>query len=492
MRWLAGILSAVWIGLSSAAAEERIALVVGNSDYAAVSPLDNPAHDAALIAGALEAAGFQVRALIDSPQSEMKRAIADFGQALRQAGPETTGLFYYAGHGVQSFGVNYLLPVDAQLSDAADLDLVAVSAESILRQMSSARNRTNIVILDACRNNPFAAVPELNDSGLAEMKAPRGTFLAYATAPGEVALDGTEGNSPFTKVLAEAIPRPGLPIEQLFKGVRIDVVAATGGMQTPWDASSLTSEFSFTPAAPSPRPAEMTATALWQSVAATRDPVQVMLFLRGYPDSVYRAEAEALLASLMADELQRVVPAPTALPPAQGGLPGGADPAAAERMLFDAAQGAGDLAGWERYLRAYPQGTFVEIAEEEIAALSGAGRAAAPAAAAPVAALPAPAIDPGTVSFTAPLTSGGPGIEGHSLAELISGTPLYPPIEGLPDEMWKGQSCASCHQWTEAALCDQGKAYLGPNFARGLALMHPLGPGLKQNLRAWAEGGCRQ
>ena len=150
----------------------------------------------------------------------MKRAIAQFGRELRKAGGDATGLFYYAGHGVQSFGNNYLLPVDVSLSDAADLDLVAVEAQSVLRQMASARNRTNIVILDACRNNPFSEIPELDDNGLAEMKAPTGTFLAYATAPGGVALDGLGGNSPFTQAVVEQIVEPGQPIEQLFEQVR--------------------------------------------------------------------------------------------------------------------------------------------------------------------------------------------------------------------------------------------------------------------------------
>ncbi|WP_368075922.1 caspase domain-containing protein [Leisingera sp. NJS201] len=171
-------------------AEERLALVIGNSAYGSVSPLDNPVRDARLIAQTLEGLGFDVTLAADTRQIEMKRAIGQFGRKLRGAGDDATGLFYYAGHGVQSFGSNYLLPVDVALADAADLDLMAVEAQSVLRQMASARNRTNIVILDACRNNPFEAVADLNESGLAEMKAPTGTFLAYATAPGDVALDG--------------------------------------------------------------------------------------------------------------------------------------------------------------------------------------------------------------------------------------------------------------------------------------------------------------
>ncbi|MDT8857503.1 caspase family protein [Paracoccaceae bacterium Fryx2] len=263
-----------------ALAEPRFALVIGNGAYQAVAPLDNAVADAQLMAGTLERKGFTVTLLIDTGQADLKRGIGQFGRQLREAGADATGLFYYAGHGVQSFGANYLLPVDASLTDAADLGLVGVPADAILRQMYSARNKTNIVILDACRNNPFAAIPDLGDNGLAEMKAPTGTYLAYSTAPGAVALDGADGNSPFTRALAAEIDSPGAPIEQVFKQTRVAVLAATNGLQTPWDTSSLTASFSFTPAVVL-SPEELAARQLWDSVRESRDPVQIMLFLRG-------------------------------------------------------------------------------------------------------------------------------------------------------------------------------------------------------------------
>lgn len=185
---------------------------------------------------------------------------------------------------MQSFGKNYLLPVDASLADAADLDFVALEAASVLRQMASARNRTNIVIFDACRNNPFEEIAALNDNGLAEMKAPRGTYLAYATEPGGVALDGLDGNSPFT--------------------------------------------------------------------------------------------------------------------------------------------------------------------------------------------------------------SGPPEIAGKTIAEVVALSPLFSPIEGIPDELWKGQRCSNCHQWTRDALCTQANSYLTENAARSLAKEHPFGGPFKGSLRNWAQGGC--
>ena len=262
----------MWLGVAvaPAAAEPRIALVVGNGGYSAVGGLTNPVSDAELMAGTLEGLGFQVTLLRDGTKAAMSTAVGEFGAALREAGPEATGLFYYAGHGVQSFQRNYLLPVDASLSNAADLDLVAVDAESVLRQMASARNKTNIFILDACRNNPFIDIPDLGDNGLAEMKAPTGTFLAYATAPREVALDGADGHSPFTKALAAMMVTQGMAIEQVFKEVRVAVLDVTGGQQTPWDTSSLTEDFSFAPAASDEEH-------LWATVSTSRDPVQIKL-----------------------------------------------------------------------------------------------------------------------------------------------------------------------------------------------------------------------
>ncbi len=473
-----------------AQAEDRIALVVGNSSYGSVTQLDNPSRDAALIGETLENLGFKVTLLIDATQIDLKRGIGQFGRALREAGPDATGLFYYAGHGVQSFGTNYLLPVDASLSDAADLSLVAVEAESVLRQMFSARNRTNIVVLDACRNNPFENIPAFNDNGLAEMNAPTGTFLAYATAPGAVALDGLDDNSPFTQSLAAKMQMPGVPIEQMFKQVRVDVLEQTRGLQTPWDTSSLTSDFVF--AAAEPISAEdLAEQQLWNSVQATRDPVQVMLFLRAYPNSSFEPAARALLSEVMEAELSGGTTAPAApAPVAQG-------PSEREKQMFEAAQTAASIAGFEAYLQEFPQGVFSEFAQNEIAALRddaskdpvGEGVTPAPEPAPKVVqAAPEPQ---GAVTFNSPLTIGTEAVIGKSIASLVEGAPLFPPIEGLPEEFWKDKSCSTCHEWTRDRLCEQANVYLSLNAQRSLDKQHPYGGSLKQNLKAWAAGDCQ-
>lgn len=239
-----------WGLTQPAAAEPRVALVIGNGAYGAeLGTLPNPQADAKLIARTLGAAGFDVIALTDADLKSMKRAISDFGQRLTAAGPEATGLFYYAGHGVQIGGVNYLVPLAATLATEADAEMEAVNADWVLKQMEFAGNKVNIVVLDACRNNPLPRSLRSVGQGLARMDAPTGSFIAYATAPGEVARDGSNGNSPYSKALAEAIAGPRVPIEEMFRNVRVAVMAATEKQQVPWDSSSLTGAFYFQPGA---------------------------------------------------------------------------------------------------------------------------------------------------------------------------------------------------------------------------------------------------
>lgn len=466
-------------------AQDRLALVVGNASYQSVSTLKNATSDAILVAQSLEASGFTVTLVTDADQTAMTRAVAQFGRALRQAGPEATGLFYYAGHGVQSFGRNYLLPVDTELSDPADLDFVALEAQSVLRQMDSANNRTNIVILDACRNNPFDDIPDFGESGLAEMKAPTGTFLAYATEPNAVALDGSGDNSPFSAALAREMSVPGRTIEDVFREVRIDVINQTNKAQTPWDTSSLTVEFSFVETEPVD-PAAVAAQQLWASVKATNDPVQVMLYLRGYPSSPFGDEARSLLTDLLAGELNVATPAPPEPP----------EVSPAEEEMIARAQTSGELADYEAYLAQFPSGVFAEFARSEIATQ----QARDPIADEPsdvVAAAPAPKVaEPmieaplGDIAFDTPLVSQLPEINGRTIAELIDGSPLFPPIEGIPDELWKGQACSNCHNWSRDALCTQATVYLGTSAQRSLKKEHPYGGEFKSAMRKWAENDC--
>jgi hypothetical protein len=173
----------------------------------------------------------------------MKRAIRSFGEQLR--GSDGIGLFYYAGHGVQVKGVNYLIPVGATVNTEEEVEYEGIDVGLVLAQMESAKNKLNIVILDACRNNPFARSFRSADKGLASIDAPSGTLLAYSTAPGSVASDGTGRNGLYTQELLKQMQTSGLSIEDVFKRVRVSVRGLTQDKQTPWESSSLTGDFYF-------------------------------------------------------------------------------------------------------------------------------------------------------------------------------------------------------------------------------------------------------
>jgi cyclophilin family peptidyl-prolyl cis-trans isomerase len=219
-------------------AEKRVALVIGNSAYQNVTPLDNPRNDARLIAATLAGLGFTLvggGAQLDLDKARLETAIQDFGRIL--PGSEVA-MFYYAGHGVQLRGSNYLVPVGANPTREADVDFQMIDVASVLRQMEGSA-KLNLVVLDACRNNPFGS-RGLRSSlgGLAQIQAPEGTLISYATQPGSVAFDGAGGNSPYSKALAETIKKPGLGIFDAFNQVGLSVKKATGGSQQPWVSSS--------------------------------------------------------------------------------------------------------------------------------------------------------------------------------------------------------------------------------------------------------------
>jgi uncharacterized caspase-like protein len=223
----------------AAGGENRIALVIGNSAYKS-APLKNPAKDARDMAALLKSLGFAVTLKVDAGQKEMEEAVRQFGLDLRQGG---VGLFYFAGHGLQVAGSNYLVPVDAKIQSESDVRFECVDAGRVLGKMEDAGNTLNIVVLDACRNNPFSRGFRSAERGLAEMRAPTGSLIAYATAPGSVASDGSGDNGIYTKHLLQTMRTPGLPITDVFMRVRMGVVAETGKKQVPWESSSLTGYF---------------------------------------------------------------------------------------------------------------------------------------------------------------------------------------------------------------------------------------------------------
>jgi len=222
--------------------EKRVALVIGNGAYKE-SPLKNPPNDARSMAATLKSLGFSVTTKIDVAKKEMRNALNAFGEEIRNGG---VGLFYYAGHGIQSNGRNYFIPINASIQSEGDVEDEAVSADQVLSRMADAHNRMNIVILDACRNNPFASSFRSAARGLATISsAPAGTFIAYSTAPGSVAADGEGSNGLYTQQLINSIKTPGVSLEQVFKTVLTNVKQASAGKQVPWTASSVEGEFFF-------------------------------------------------------------------------------------------------------------------------------------------------------------------------------------------------------------------------------------------------------
>jgi len=225
--------------LGSSDFSNRTALVIGNSNYR-TGALRNPVNDAQDISRRLKDAGFKVVLLRNAKQRAIEDGVHRLGMALRQGG---VGIFYYAGHAMQVDGRNYLIPIGANIRTEADIRYEAVDVGRILGTMEGANNNLNIVMLDACRNNPFARSFRSASRGLAIMDAPKGSLIAYSTSPGDVAEDGRGRNGTYTKHLLRHMLTPGVTIEDVLKRVRIDVSEETAGRQVPWESSSLTGYF---------------------------------------------------------------------------------------------------------------------------------------------------------------------------------------------------------------------------------------------------------
>ena len=298
LRLFGAICLIVGLWLTPASAERRIALVVGNSDYQHVGKLANPRNDAEDLSLHLESLGFEVMGGTDLDRRSLVEQLIKFGRA---AGSADVALFFYAGHGIQVGGQNYLVPVDAMVEYEAEADISLVSLSGVLQQMERG-SETNLIFLDACRNNPFADELARSENrsaqsiskGLGRVQSGSGTFIAFATQPDAVASDGQGRNSPFTGALLKHISVPGQSISDLMIEVRNDVMASTGGKQVPWDSSSLTGRFEFAAQrqqsasrqAPPAASADSEKDAYQQAVEVGSCGA-LEAFVRRYPDSFY-------------------------------------------------------------------------------------------------------------------------------------------------------------------------------------------------------------
>jgi hypothetical protein len=436
VRFLALIFTLVISAASSAHAEKRVALVIGNSAYAKVSALPNPANDAKALGELLTNAGLDVVVTkTDLDLTSMRRTLREFADLARDA---DVVIVFYAGHGIEVNGINYLVPVDAVLERDIDVEDETISLDRITRIIEPARH-LRMVILDACRDNPFASgmkrtianrsigrgLAQVDVSGVAD------TLVAFAAKAGSTAADGDGAHSPFTAALLRHLATPGLDVRLALGRVRDDVVATTGGRQEPFVYSSLggaevalASETKS--AAIAVAPASESAAQVWTETKNTQNPALLEMFIDRFGDGFYAALARDRL-----EELKKGQTAPSATGSSNSSI---------------------DLA-----MRSVPS--------------------------------PPPVTTDDIVRFDVPLTTGPMPINGHSLAELIHGTPLFPPIQGLEESVWKKQ-CTSCHQWTQKTLCDQAAVYV-KNPKAALRVPHPYGGPEKVAMIQWAKTGCQ-
>ena len=355
-----------------AAKNQRVALVLGNANYKD-APLVNPVNDARAISAALQEAGFTVILRENTDQRGMLAALREFGDKLRGGG---TGLFYYAGHGMQIKGRNYLIPVGANVEREDEVAYSAVDAQAVLDKMEAAGNAANIMILDACRNNPFTRSSRSGQAGLAQMDAPVGTLVAFATSPGMVASDGAGANGLYTQHLLTAMRQNGSKVEDVFKQVRANVRRDSQGKQVPWESTSMEGDFYFRGGA-----SVATATAvdssiavenaLWDAVKNSTLPIELRAYLNRFPAGRYAADARARLAKLQ--------PAVVAATPAAPSTPAAVRPAPAVAVRPDVPDASND------------DQAAIDRRTNELLASLGTEVVKAPIASAPAAARPVPA-----------------------------------------------------------------------------------------------------
>ncbi len=344
--------------------QKRVALVIGNAAYQGTSPLRNPVNDAHAMSDALNKLGFQVIEVTDASQKEMNRAIADFGSKLNA---DTAALFFYAGHGLQVKNKNYLVPVDAQINGEAGVRAETVDVDTVMDQLNV--SSLSIVILDACRNNPFERSFRKMGGGLAQMDAPKGSFIAYATAPGKTAADGDGKNGLFTQELLKQINSPGLSLEGVFKRVRANVSKSTGDAQMPWDSSSMTGDFYFKPGdgtqvaslVPVAVPTQPLAHIKtrdeieqdsWGSVQGSGNIASVQEYLKQYPKGRFAGQARILIANLKGGASRPVEPVAI--------NSGRSD---AESDLWGEVQKGNSIEDYRAYLSQYPKGKYAVLAK---------------------------------------------------------------------------------------------------------------------------------
>jgi len=345
--------------------EKRVALVIGNSTYRNVPALTNPTNDAGDVAIAFERLGFMVRRITNGTYEDMRRGLLEFGRQVRGA---DIAVVFYAGHGIEVGGENWLIPIDAELRSDIDVDHEAMGLRSVLPAVESA-GKLGLVILDACRNNPFAAKMQRTirtravSRGLASVEPTGNVLVAYSAKDGTTAADGDGRNSPFTSSLLKHLETPGLEINFLFRNVRDDVITSTKREQQPFIYGSLSREAIYLKAAPppivvaplppGPGPDEIT----WTLLKETSDPAALKRFVEQFPTSKLRSQAETRIAALTAEALKKAATAPPPGPPP-------------DELAWNFLKGTNDAAALKRFVEQFPQSARRAEAESRIAAIT--------------------------------------------------------------------------------------------------------------------------
>lgn len=334
------VAATLWVTQAEA---RRVALVVGNSDYENFPALTNPANDAGDIARKLQGMGFEVILGLDVGRDAFQSALLKFAKEIEGA---DASLLFYAGHGVQIDDVNYLIPVDADLAQGANISGQAIAVDRIVSLMNEYTD-TSLIFLDACRNNPLSNNSSgAATAGLARVRAEGGSYIAFATAPGSVAFDGAGRNSPFSAALLKHIDTPNIDVRLMMSDVRQDVFEATEQSQLPWENNSLIGRFYFRQDDSLERldQNQRDETTAWKALAASTAREDFAAFLRDFPDGAFAPVAKLKIAALdQLDEKESV-----------------------EREAFIKARAGNSEEGWKDFIASHPGGIFAELAQEEL------------------------------------------------------------------------------------------------------------------------------
>lgn len=454
--------AALLMTASAVSAQEKIALVISNSEYRLI-PSHETAHDTTLsVVSELEAKGFQVTLVHNTTLGFHTFNFNNYQARLQAAADGSVGVVYYAGHGVSQDGVNFLLPVDIASDGTGSLATTAIDAASLIPDLSGETGKQAYVIIDCCVANPL----DPDAAGLVAMAPTEGARVVFAAPEGEVlepdasftldlitalapadatlesALDQVDPTMPVTAEPVVEDPAPvetpepdavadAAPVEEITPEVAevVEEVAPPIVEETVAAAEAVTED---TAEAPSDVPTE---TSAWDATKESMSSADLIAFLGQYPNGAFADEAKGLLVQVLAAEQSDT---PLSVP--------------VEAIVADSSDIAADIAA--------------DVSD---------------------AAAPTP---PVLVTYSTPLVQGDPAIIDKTIAELIESSPLFPPVEGLPDEYWKEKTCTACHTWEQANLCDQANTYLTEAGSANLTKQHPFGGTFKMNLRDWAVGGC--